>query len=235
MEPKKKNKFSLSPAHLFVMILSGVFISEFLITVSLHKLNLVLSAEAVADSILLVLIMYPVIYFFAFRSLDMQFKRIMEEEKRFRTIYESSSDAIMIMDPVAGKFTRGNPATVKMFNTKDEAEFISLSPWNLSPETQPDGQPSVDKAKKMIGEAIEKGDNFFEWTHKRYNGENFSATVLLSRIKIGSKIMVQATVRDISKEKETMESLKKMNDLMVGRELKMLELKKEIERLNGTK
>lgn len=130
-------------------------------------------------------------------------KKAKEALKRYGILYKTSADAIMTLEPPEWKFTSGNPATIKMFNAKDEKEFTSLGPWELSPEKQPDGQLSSDKSKTMIERAMREGSNFFEWTHKRYKGEDFPATVLLTKVKIGDRELLQATVRDISKEKET--------------------------------
>ena len=71
-----------------------------------------------------------------------------DSEARHRALYQSSSDAVMTLAPPSWKFTCGNPATVRMFGAKDEAEFISLGPWQVSPEVQPDGRPSAEKAKE---------------------------------------------------------------------------------------
>jgi len=118
-------------------------------------------------------------------------------KEKYQTLYETSRDALMIIEPPEWKFTTGNPAAIKMFNVKDEKQFISLTPGDLSPEKQPDGQLSSVKAKKMIEKAMKEGSNFFKWTHKRYKGKDFSANVLLSRVKIEGKTCIQATVRKI--------------------------------------
>ena len=64
-----------------------------------------------------------------------------EAERKYRNLFESPRDALMILAPPSWKFTSCNPATVKMFGVKDEAEFTSLGPWQLSPDVQPDGRP----------------------------------------------------------------------------------------------
>ena len=135
-------------------------------------------------------------------------EKIKESEEKYKSLYEKSNDAIMTLEPPTWKFTSGNPATVKMFRTKDEGEFVSLGPWQLSPEKQPDGQLSSVKAKKMIMKAMKDGSNFFEWTHKRYNGEDFPATVLLSRMELKGKKFLQATVRDIAAIKKAEQKIK---------------------------
>ena len=45
----------------------------------------------------------------------------------------------------------------------------------------------------MIEIAIKEGSNFFEWVHKRKNGEEFLATVLLTRVELRGKKFLQAT------------------------------------------
>jgi PAS domain S-box-containing protein len=125
-----------------------------------------------------------------------------EAEDRFKILYESSADAIMTIEPPSWKFTAGNPATLKMFNVKDEEELQTLGPWDVSPKKQPNGKLSSDEAKKQIMKAMKEGKAYFEWTHRRYKGENFPATVLLSRFKLNGEDVLQATVRDLTLEKK---------------------------------
>ena len=131
-----------------------------------------------------------------------------ESEERFRTIFESSQDALMILAPPSWKFTSGNKAAVELFGVKDKAELISLGPWDVSPERQPDGQLSVDKSREMIETAICEGSHFFEWTHKHLRGEAFPCTVLLTRMELLGKTVIQATVRDISAQKKAEEAMR---------------------------
>jgi len=129
-------------------------------------------------------------------------EKLRESEERHRTLFESSHDAIMTLAPPSWRFTTGNPATVEMFGAGDEATFTTLGPWELSPEFQPDGRPSSEKAAEMIQTAMAKGSHFFEWTHQRLGGESFPATVLLTRLEIGGQALLQATVRDITEHKQ---------------------------------
>jgi PAS domain S-box-containing protein len=125
-----------------------------------------------------------------------------ESEEKFKTLFEASSDAIMTLAPPTWMFTSGNPATLRMFKAKNEKDFTSRAPWQYSPKYQPNGQLSSVKAKEMIGKAMKTGRNFFEWTHRRLDGEDFFATVLLTRLEIGSTKLLQATVRDITAQKK---------------------------------
>jgi HD-GYP domain-containing protein (c-di-GMP phosphodiesterase class II) len=58
--------------------------------------------------------------------------------------------------------------------------------------------------------ALEKGSHFFEWTHRRADGTDFPAMVLLSRIENGGTRLLQATVRDISDQKRIEEEIQRI-------------------------
>ena len=132
--------------------------------------------------------------------------------EKYKILFESSRDAIMLLAPPDWMFTAGNKATLEMFGAKNENEFSSKTPGDLSPEYQPDGLLSSEKAGKMIGKAMRNGSFFFEWTHKRINGEEFPATVLLTRIELEDRELLTATVRDITEIKRTEKELQKYRD-----------------------
>jgi len=133
-------------------------------------------------------------------------------DSQFNSLYVNSRDAIMLLAPPDWKFVVANPYTIKMFNLEKEEDFTALSPWDISPEIQPDGSSSGESAKKMIEKAVLEGSNFFEWRHKRSNGEEFPATVFLSKISIHGKDHLRGIVRDISEQKNAEESLRKREE-----------------------
>ena len=128
-------------------------------------------------------------------------QKLHESEQKYRSLFESSRDALMTSAPPSWKFTSANGSTLKMFGAASEAEFTRLSPWDISPERQPDGRLSAEKAREMIEAALRHGSNFFEWTHKRLDGRTFPAAVLLSRLDQDGQVTLQATVRDITNRK----------------------------------
>jgi PAS domain S-box-containing protein len=132
-----------------------------------------------------------------------------ESEERHRVLFENSRDAIMTAAPPSWQFTSGNPATMEVFGVKSEEQFTSLGPWDLSPETQPDGRPSGEKAKEMIETAMREGFHAFEWTHRRLNGEDFPALVQIARMVLGGQTLIQATVHDITIRKHAEEAVER--------------------------
>jgi PAS domain S-box-containing protein len=128
-------------------------------------------------------------------------------EMKFRTLYDSSRDAIMVLEP-GKRFLGGNPAAIELFGCGDEAEFTACTPSDLSPEHQPDGVPSSEKAQEMMAVAMEMGSNYFEWKHRRIDGSEFHATVLLTRMELEGKSLLQATVRDVTDQRLAAEALR---------------------------
>jgi len=160
-------------------------------------------------------------------------RKKMEEELResklkFKTIFDSARDAVMLLTPERG-FFEANPSTIEIFGCKDKSELTKKSPADLSPPYQPDGKLSAVKANEMMSIAMEKGSHFFEWVHKRIDGQEFFADVLLTKMKWENKMVLQANVRDITKRKKAEGQLEAMTqDLQ--KKTKLLELSnKELE------
>ncbi|MCD4664715.1 MAG: response regulator, partial [Bacteroidales bacterium] len=84
----------------------------------------------------------------------------------------------------------------------------SQQPASLSPEYQPDGSLSSVKSQQMMSLAMKNGSHFFEWVHKCIDGSEFYATVLLTKMKLREKDVLQATVRNITPQKLAEEELK---------------------------
>ena len=129
---------------------------------------------------------------------------------KHQLLFESSRDALMTLAPHSWKFTGANRATLQLFGASSVDEFVALGPWNVSPELQPDGRPSSEKAPEMIGIAMRDGSNFFEWEHQRLDGTPFAADVLLTRMEVGADVFLQATVRDISERRQVENKLQEM-------------------------
>jgi len=122
---------------------------------------------------------------------------LQRSESKFRALYDSTSDAVMLLDEHG--FFDCNNATLELFGCATLAAFCAKHPGDLSPPKQPCGTSSLMLANQRIATAIEKGSHRFEWVHKRAdNGENFHAEVLLSAVTLNGDPVLQATVRDIT-------------------------------------
>lgn len=123
-----------------------------------------------------------------------------ESELKHRTFFEVSGDALSILNEK--RFIDCNKATLKLFGYESKKDFCDTSPDMVSPEFQSDGQRSSFLAQQQLAEAVNIGWNRFEWLHQRKDGTVFPAEVMLSSFEISGKTIIQAVVRDITKQKE---------------------------------
>ena len=134
------------------------------------------------------------------------FEALKQNAEMYRALYESANDAIFLMKKDV--FVDCNPRTLEMFRcTRDD--IIGKVPYgDLSPEIQPDGRPSREKAIEMIESAIQGGSRVFEWQHRRPDGTLFYAQVSLNLLNLGGGDYIQAIVRDITEWKRTKDALR---------------------------
>ncbi|MFA5035250.1 MAG: PAS domain-containing protein, partial [Candidatus Margulisiibacteriota bacterium] len=104
----------------------------------------------------------------------------LEAERHFKDLFEKSTTPSLILK--GNRFLEINKAALTLLGYDNFHELASATPASLSPEKQPDGSPSNEKAAKLINEAAEKGANRFEWTHQKKNGTTFPVEVNLTAI-----------------------------------------------------
>jgi len=139
-------------------------------------------------------------------------KMLKGSETKFKTLYESSSDAIMLLGEKG--FLDCNQATLNIFGCKNKEEFCNKHPADLSPANQPCGTDSMTLANERIATAMQTGSNHFEWMHKRIDSnKSFPAEVLLNAMELNGRKVVQAVVRDITDRKQVEKRLNKINQL----------------------
>ena len=119
-------------------------------------------------------------------------------------------DALMLLDDRS--FLDCNTETLRLFGFNAVEEFTKNHPADLSPTLQPDGSSSLESANNHIKKALWSGKENFFWVHKRADGTTFPADVLLSRITLKNRVILQATVRDITEQKEAEEQLKEAEE-----------------------
>ncbi len=137
-------------------------------------------------------------------------KDFIEREEKYRILYQSTRDAIVIV--TEDGFQDCNQAALDMFGYKNKKEFLNLHPADISPEYQPNGKKSTILSKNIIKEAYSKKTPLFEWTHRKKNGDVFPCEVLLSPLSLKSETVIQSVIRDISERKNNEIKLKKSEE-----------------------
>jgi len=133
-------------------------------------------------------------------------------EAMLYTLYNSTSDAVMLLDE--NGFFDCNKATLAMFGCATKGEFCSKHPADLSPPEQPCGMDSMTLAERKIAAAMKTGRQQFEWMYRRADtGQHFHADVLLNSMVL-DKTILQMTVRDITERKHAEELAHQFGSLL---------------------
>lgn len=122
--------------------------------------------------------------------------RIQESEKKFRTVFESANDGILILKD--NKIVECNSKGLSIFGFNDRHEIIGLSPTELSPKKQPDGRYTRTHEKENLLKVVRGNPQRFYWKHCRKDGSLFDAEISLNKIILNDEMHIQAIVRDIT-------------------------------------
>lgn len=160
-------------------------------------------------------------------------RRIKEREEEYRRLLESAPDAI-ISATRDGRIASWNRAAEDIFGYEKEeivGKPISMIIADSEREKHERGFQNFIKTGKIIKRR-------FESQGMRKNGEIFPVEVSLYAEASGPGYNCTAIIRDISEKKkienelkERLSELEEFHRATVGRELKMIELEKEIEEL----
>jgi PAS domain S-box-containing protein len=125
--------------------------------------------------------------------------------KMIKMFLDSLNEPVSILEN--GVFVDFNKETLEMLNLNDPEDFRGKTPWDISPELQPDGIPSEIKAGGKIKKCLEEGSNRFEWHHLRPDGTSFYADVLLVKVPETENEVVLVIWRDITESYEERKTL----------------------------
>ena len=132
---------------------------------------------------------------------------LLASETKFRTLFDGSSDAILMLDEKG--FFDSNQAALNLFGLNSQEQLRQYHPADLSPPKQACGNDSRTLAKHYIDTAMQNGTVHFDWLHKRADTEAiFVADITHTSMTLNGKLLLQTTIRDITERKHIEESLR---------------------------
>lgn len=136
------------------------------------------------------------------------------DDASYRSFFENSADAMLII--VDGEFVGCNAAAVAMLGYDRKDEIVHRPPFKLSPERQPDGCLSAEKAAEMIRIAEQQGSHRFEWDHLRKDGSVIPVEVSLTAVRTNGETHLHTIWRDISHRRQAEKGLRDSEERFRG-------------------
>jgi len=158
-------------------------------------------------------------------------KALSESEKKLRVIYDNAIDGILVADQESKRFVTGNLTICRMLGYSiSEIQNLGINDIH----TEKDLPYVIEQFEKVVREEITLVPDI---PVKRKDGTIFYADIHASSAVLAGKSCLIGMFRDITERKRARDELKnrvkeleEFYDMAVGRELKMKELKEEIER-----
>jgi PAS domain S-box-containing protein len=123
-----------------------------------------------------------------------------ESEQKFRALFEGSSQGVLIQDEE--KFLEVNSATLRILGFESPAAILGKHPKDTSPPFQPNGESSESASLRHIAECMKNGSSRFDWVGLNARGEEVPFEVILTRVELGDRRLIQAVINDISERKK---------------------------------
>jgi two-component system sensor histidine kinase/response regulator len=130
---------------------------------------------------------------------------LQESEARYRTLFETANDAILIAD--GERYSDCNLQAETLLGCGKD-KIVGRTPLDFAPQRQHDGRLSAEVIVETLQAAMSGLSQTFEWAAARSDGTIFDTEVSLNRVIASGVEYVQIVVRDITKRKQTLESLK---------------------------
>jgi PAS domain S-box-containing protein len=132
-----------------------------------------------------------------------------ESEEKYRQLFESESDAVMIFDAETRQFEDANPATLDLFGYS-KAEFLAMTAEGISAEK--------DKTRTAVGQLIQQDSQsqkvplrFF----KRKDDSVFPGEISAGKFISGNRKKIIGAVRDITDRLQAEDKIRVLNQQLI--------------------
>lgn len=137
-------------------------------------------------------------------------------EERFRMLHEKAADGMFFLTD--DTILTANPAAAKLFGFDDPLLLAGKRFMTLMPPAQHGGVPSAEVFGRAYETALETGTHHGEWLFKHHGGRELPCEVLLTALPHGQRVVVHASLRDITARKRAEEEIARLafHDSLTG-------------------
>ena len=158
-------------------------------------------------------------------------QELRESENRYRTLFEQGPDGVVILNPETGQIIEFNGRACQQLGfSRDEFSKLNVADIEVI--------ESAKDVKSHIQNILTVGHADFETQQRTKQGEIRDIQVIAQVIEAGEHVIYQCIWRDITERKQTetkineqLEELRRWHNITMGREDRILQLKKEVNRL----
>ncbi|HTG43294.1 MAG TPA: PAS domain S-box protein, partial [Verrucomicrobiae bacterium] len=134
-------------------------------------------------------------------------RALRESEEKHRALFEATSQGVMLHDE--NRILEVNPAVLRILGYERSEDIVGRHPAETSVPLQLNGEPAESLSRKYIEECMHCGTAHFEWLARSAAGREVPIEVILTRINMSGRPIIQAAILDITERKKTeMELLK---------------------------
>jgi PAS domain S-box-containing protein len=123
-----------------------------------------------------------------------------ESEEKHRALFEASSQGVMLHDEE--QFLELNPAALRILGYDRPEDLVGKHPFQTSAPVQMNGEPAEALSRRYIRQCMEQGAAQFEWLAKSASGKEIPIEVMLTRIQMTGRPIIQAIILDITGRKK---------------------------------
>jgi PAS domain S-box-containing protein len=120
-------------------------------------------------------------------------------EEKFRALFEGTSQAVFLHDE--NRILEANQSWLRLLGYSSLDDVVGKRPIELAAPIQPGGERAEVLAKRHLADALAHGSARFEWTALHRDGTEVPMEVVLTRIQLGDRQLLQAFCNDITVRK----------------------------------
>lgn len=121
-----------------------------------------------------------------------------DAERAFRLVWNQSTEGLLLGDGPG--VIDCNPTALDMLGLTDRMQLVGRHPHEFSPEFQPDGIASREKARRMDEITRERGEYRFEWVHQKLDGTPVPTAVHVRRVMMDGRPITVIAWLDLTEQ-----------------------------------